>query len=50
MKCKVSVLEHAGRAMDIRFFEHLIIGDGCHFSFADEGLIEEYQQRAVLGG
>ncbi len=34
----------------IRVFDHLIVGDGRYFSFADEGLIEEYQQRAVLGG
>jgi len=38
----------AGRAMDIRVFDHLIIGDGRYFSFADEGLIEEYQRRAIL--
>jgi DNA repair protein RadC len=37
-----------GRAMDIRVFDHMILGDGCYFSFADEGLIEEYQQRAIL--
>jgi DNA repair protein RadC len=40
----------AGRAMDIRIFDHLIIGDGRYFSFADEGLIDEYQQRVILGG
>jgi DNA repair protein RadC len=38
----------AGRAMDIRIFDHLIIGDGRYFSFADEGLIEEYQRKAFL--
>lgn len=38
----------AGRAMDIRVFDHLIIGDGQYFSFADEELIEEYQRRAIL--
>lgn len=37
----------AGRAMEIRIFDHLIIGDGRYFSFADEGLIEEYAMRAV---
>ncbi len=35
---------------NIRVFDHLIIGDGRYFSFADEGLIEEYGQWAVLGG
>lgn len=38
----------AGRVMDIRVFDHLIIGDGCYFSFADEGLIEEYQVQTML--
>jgi len=38
----------AGRAMEIRVFDHLIIGDGCYFSFADEGLIEEYEMRSIL--
>lgn len=40
-----------GRAMEIRVFDHLILGDGRYFSFADEGLIEEYERQAcVLGG
>jgi len=38
----------AGRAMEIRIFDHLIIGDGRYFSFADEGLIEEYERQAIL--
>lgn len=38
----------AGRAMDIRIFDHLIIGDERYFSFADEGLIEEYEMQAVV--
>lgn len=37
----------AGRAMEIRVFDHLIIGDGRYLSFADEGLIEEYEMQAV---
>lgn len=37
----------AGRAMDIRVFDYIIVGDGCHFSFADEGLIEEYQMQII---
>jgi len=40
----------AGRAMEIRVFDHLIIGDGCYYSFADEGLIEEYEMQAVVAG
>jgi len=38
----------AGRAMEIRVFDHLIVGDGRYFSFADEGLIEEYEIRSIL--
>lgn len=38
----------AGRPMQIRVFDHLIIGDGRHFSFADEGLIEEYERQATI--
>lgn len=38
----------AGRAMEIRVFDHLIIGDGRYFSFADEGLIEEYEKHAIM--
>lgn len=40
----------AGRAMEIRVFDHLIIGDGRYFSFADEGLIEEYERQAITLG
>jgi DNA repair protein RadC len=40
----------AGRAMDIRVFDHLIIGDGQYFSFADEGLIEDYERQTVFMG
>jgi len=38
----------AGQAMEIRVFDHLIIGDGRHFSFADEGLIEEYERQVII--
>ena len=37
----------AGRVMDMRVFDHLIMGDGKYFSFADEGLIEEYEMKAI---
>lgn len=37
----------AAKATGISFFDHIIIGDNRHFSFADEGLIEEYEKRAV---
>jgi len=35
------------RATGIGFFDHIIIGDNRYFSFADEGLIEEYEMRAI---
>jgi DNA repair protein RadC len=37
----------AARATGIGFFDHIIIGDNRYFSFADEGLIEEYEMKAV---
>ncbi len=38
----------AGRAMEIRVFDHLVIGDGRYFSFADAGLIEEYERQTLI--
>jgi DNA repair protein RadC len=32
----------AGNIMQIKVLDHIIIGDNKYFSFADEGLIEEY--------
>jgi len=40
----------AAAAMEIRVFDHLIIGDGNYFSFADEGYIEEYEKQAIVLG
>ena len=37
----------AARATGIGFFDHIIIGNNRYFSFADEGLIEEYEMRAI---
>jgi len=37
----------ATKATGIGFFDHIIIGDNSYFSFADEGLIEEYEMRAI---
>jgi DNA repair protein RadC len=37
-----------GRALEIRVFDHLIIGDGRYFSFADEELIEEYERQTLI--
>ncbi len=38
----------AGRVMDIRVFDHIIIGDKRYFSFADEGLMEEYERQTLI--
>ena len=35
-------LVFAGKIMRITVLDHLIIGDGQYFSFADEGLIKMY--------
>ena len=32
-------LSAAGKLMDIKVLDHIIIGDGNHFSFADEGIM-----------
>ena len=36
-------LVFTGAIMQIRVLDHVIIGDNCYFSFASEGLIEEYE-------
>lgn len=36
-----------GSAMQMRIYDHIIIGEDQYFSFADEGLIEEYEIQAV---
>lgn len=37
----------AACAMELRIFDHIIIGENAYFSFADEGLIEEYEIEAT---
>jgi DNA repair protein RadC len=36
-------LVYAGKVMRLRILDHIIIGDNRYFSFAAEGLIEEYE-------
>ncbi|MBN1350304.1 DNA repair protein RadC [candidate division KSB1 bacterium] len=36
-------LVKAALAMELRIFDHVIIGDNSYFSFADDGLIEDYE-------
>jgi DNA repair protein RadC len=40
-------LVKAALAMELRIFDHVIIGENRYFSFADEGLIEEYEIEAT---
>ncbi len=37
----------AASAMEMRIFDHVIIGEDDYFSFADKGLIEEYEIEAT---
>ena len=37
----------AAMAMELRIFDHVIIGENSYFSFADDGLIEEYEIEAT---
>ena len=36
-------LAYAGKIMQLRVLDHIIIGDNRYYSFASEGLIEEYE-------
>jgi len=40
-------LVKAALAMELRIFDHVIIGENVYFSFADDGLIEEYEIEAT---
>lgn len=40
-------LVKAALAMELRIFDHVIIGENSYFSFADEGLIEEFEIEAT---
>ena len=37
----------ASSAMEVRVFDHIIIGDDQYFSFADAGLIEEFEMLSI---
>jgi len=36
-------LVFAAKVMQLKVLDHIIIGNNCYFSFADQGLIEEYE-------
>lgn len=38
----------AGKIMEIKVLDHIIIGENKYFSFADEGLIKEYEVKAKM--
>jgi DNA repair protein RadC len=40
-------LVKAASAMELRIFDHVIIGENTYFSFADEELIEEYEIETI---
>jgi DNA repair protein RadC len=40
-------LVFAGSIMQIEVLDHIIVGDNRYFSFADEGLIKEYQMDSL---
>ncbi len=42
-------LVHAGQLMEIKVLDHLIIGDNRYFSFADCGLIKDYELSGKFG-
>ena len=42
-------LVEVGRVMGIAVLDHVIMGIGRHFSFADQGLVKEGQEKARGG-
>jgi len=40
-------LVQGGRLLGIRILDHVIVGDGGYYSFADGGLIEEYERMSI---
>jgi DNA repair protein RadC len=36
-------LVFAAKVMQLKVLDHIVIGNNCYFSFADQGLIEEYE-------
>lgn len=43
-------LVFAARLMQLKVLDHIIIGNNCFFSFADQGLIEEYEFQLLHSG
>ena len=43
-------LVFCGRVCQVRVLDHIILGEGRYFSFGDEGLIGDYEEKAKLLG
>jgi DNA repair protein RadC len=43
-------LVFAARVMQLKVLDHIVIGNNCYFSFADQGLIEEYEFQTTHPG
>jgi DNA repair protein RadC len=43
-------LVFAARVMQLKVLDHIVIGNNCYFSFADHGLIEEYEFQSAHSG
>lgn len=43
-------LVFAAKVMQLKVLDHIIIGNNCYFSFADQGLIEEYEFQSIHAG
>lgn len=41
-------LVEGGKLLGIKILDHIIVGDGKYYSFADKGLIEEYENLRLL--
>jgi len=42
-------LVHAGLLMEIKVLDHIVVGDNRYFSFADSGLIKDYEMSGKFG-
>jgi DNA repair protein RadC len=43
-------LVFAARVMQLKVLDHIVIGNNCYFSFADHGLVEEYEFQSGHSG
>lgn len=43
-------LVFAAKVMQLKVLDHIIIGNNCYFSFADHGLVEEYEFQSTHSG